>query len=364
MTYPQTPEIIAVGNGCAFRWNAEKQKRREPIVVIFAIPSAVPARWECPANAPHSPGHYGAPSYQPWPACKKNRLSVSVDTLPLVIDGLGIPVEVNKMKQFLQLVQTFMLCFHGRVDGLGPLTLGGDMGLQIFQSDDASLGQKIDGLGKIFEVPNPGVAAPCSGVPALIVVGQQGGKCRGLGLAQFFFYGLNPICQAGDFLPNIPQDVVGLFYAIQEITVLCRYTRDHNKKATAENLLKKLHELSEDDCKKLICDIQRNYHLPWKARTVGEMIAVARQESGVQKLEGHDIMALERFDPEVTHMIVFDVLSRESPIGDKGERMRLFLTEAGYKKALENQGRSFIRILNHAKVSQGHLRYDRPDGER
>ena len=26
VTYPQTPEIIAVGNGCAFRWNAEKSK--------------------------------------------------------------------------------------------------------------------------------------------------------------------------------------------------------------------------------------------------------------------------------------------------------------------------------------------------
>ena len=96
----------------------------------------------------------------------------------------------------------------------------------------------------------------------------------------------------------------------------------------AENLLKKLRELSENDCREMICDIQKNYHLPQKAKTVGEMIAVARQESGAQKLEGHDIMALERFDPEVRHMIVFDVLSGESPIGDKGHRMRLFLTEA------------------------------------
>ena len=149
--------------------------------------------------------------------------------------------------------------------------------------------------------------------------------------------------------------------AIQEIAMLCRYTRDYDIKATAENLLKKLRELSEDDCRELICDIQRNYRLPWKARTVGEMIAVARQESGARKLEGHDIMALERFDPEVTHMIVFDVLSGESPVGDKGHRMRLFLTEAGYEKALENQDKSFIQILNHAKVVQGHLQYDRPD---
>ena len=61
-------------------------------------------------------------------------------------------------------------------------------------------------------------------------------------------------------------------------------------------------------------------------------------------------------------MIVFDVLSGEASIGDKGDRMRLFLTGAG-KKALENQVRSFIQILNHAKVSQGHLRYDQLDRE-
>lgn len=151
--------------------------------------------------------------------------------------------------------------------------------------------------------------------------------------------------------------------AIQEIAIFCRHTHDSNKRNIAENLLKKLRELSENDCREMICDIQKNYRLPWKARTVGEMIAVARQESGARKLEGHDIMALERFDPEVAHMIVLDVLSRESHIGDKGDRMRLFLTEAGYKKALEDQGRSFIQILNHAKVSQGHLRYDQPDGE-
>ena len=120
--------------------------------------------------------------------------------------------------------------------------------------------------------------------------------------------------------------------AIQEIAMLCQYTRDHDKRATAENLLKKLRELSEDDCRELIRDIQRNYRLPWKARTVGEMIAVARQESGARKLEGHDIMALERFDPKVTHMIVFDVLSDEASMGDKRYRMRLFSTKAGCKR--------------------------------
>ena len=156
-------------------------------------------------------------------------------------------------------------------------------------------------------------------------------------------------------------EVCRRYDAIQQIAVFCQYARDHGKRVTAENLLKKLRELSEDDCRELICDIQRNYHLPWKARTVGEMIAVARQESGARKLEGHDIMALERFDPEVSHMIVFDVLSGEASIGDKDNRMRLFLTESGYKKALESQSKAFIQILNHAGVIQGHLRYDRTD---
>ena len=97
--------------------------------------------------------------------------------------------------------------------------------------------------------------------------------------------------------------------------------------------------------------------------TIGEMLAEARQKSGAQKLAGHDIMALERFDPDTRHMIVFDVLSNDSPMGWKGEKMRLFLTEAGYGKALENQEKGFIRIRNHAKVRRGDLLYDRRDRE-
>ena len=113
------------------------------------------------------------------------------------------------------------------------------------------------------------------------------------------------------------------------------------------------------------CDDTRlpSLRLPGKARTIGEMLAEARQQSGAQKMTGHDIMALERFDPDTRHMIVFDVLSHESPIGYKGDKMRLFLTEAGYGKALENQDKGFIKIKNHAKVIAGNLRYDHKDRE-
>ena len=113
----------------------------------------------------------------------------------------------------------------------------------------------------------------------------------------------------------------------------------------------------------MIREVQTNYHLPDKARTIGEMLEEARQQSGAAKLAGHDIMALERFDPDTRHMIVFDVLSHESPVDWKGEKMRLFLTEAGYGRALENQDKGFIKIRNHAKVLAGNLHYDRKDRE-
>lgn len=46
---------------------------------------------------------------------------------------------------------------------------------------------------------------------------------------------------------------------------------------------------------------------------------------------GHSILALERFMDETRHMIIFDVLSWKSPVGEKGERLRLFLSDVGYR---------------------------------
>lgn len=41
--------------------------------------------------------------------------------------------------------------------------------------------------------------------------------------------------------------------------------------------------------------------------------------------------------------------------------MRLFLSDLGYQRALENQENSYIKILNHAKVIRGDLIYDHKD---
>lgn len=75
-------------------------------------------------------------------------------------------------------------------------------------------------------------------------------------------------------------------------------------------------------------------------------------------MAGHDIMALERFDPDTRHMIVFDVLSHESPMGYKGEQNETVPDRSRVRQGLENQDKGFIKIKNHAKVIAGNLRYD------
>lgn len=126
-----------------------------------------------------------------------------------------------------------------------------------------------------------------------------------------------------------------------------------------DSLMEKLHPLSDKECMETVHDIRKNYRLPQGGRTVGEMIAEARQKSGAEQLKGHDIMALERFDPEVRHMVVFEVLSGDSFAGDKGDRMRLFLTDAGYRKFQDRQETGEIKIEDHMKVTpDGHLYHD------
>ena len=65
-------------------------------------------------------------------------------------------------------------------------------------------------------------------------------------------------------------------------------------------------------------------------KTVGQLMEEMRLKAGAQNYHGHEYMDLERFAEDTRHMIIFDVLTDDSPVGWKGERTRLFLTEAGF----------------------------------
>ena len=94
-------------------------------------------------------------------------------------------------------------------------------------------------------------------------------------------------------------------------------------------------------------------------KTVGQLMEEMRLKAGAREYSGHSYMDLERFAEDTRHMIIFDTLTHDSPIGWEGGRSRAFLTEEGYKKSLERQEQGHIKIVSHAKVRNGHLHYDR-----
>ena len=149
-------------------------------------------------------------------------------------------------------------------------------------------------------------------------------------------------------------------YALMhELLMASRYAKNPDRRRAADSLMDKMRSLTDGECMEIVHDIRKNYHLPKKGRTVGELLAEARQKSGAEQLKGHDIMALERFDPEVRHMVIFEVLSGDSFVGDKGDRMRLFLTDAGYRKFQDRQEKGEIKIEDHMKVTpEGQLLHD------
>ena len=87
---------------------------------------------------------------------------------------------------------------------------------------------------------------------------------------------------------------------LNELYMTVRYSNNSELREAAESLMAKVRVLSDRECMDLVRDIQKNYRLPHPPRTIGERIAEARQQSGAEKLKGHDIMGLERFDPEGT----------------------------------------------------------------
>jgi len=95
--------------------------------------------------------------------------------------------------------------------------------------------------------------------------------------------------------------------------------------------------------------------------TIGELMECKRIQDGAKEYQGHTYMDLARFDEATKHMIIFDVLTNESPVGWKGERNRLYLSDVGYQKALDNQKAGNIKIISHAAVAKGNLYYDHRD---
>ena len=72
-------------------------------------------------------------------------------------------------------------------------------------------------------------------------------------------------------------------------------------------------------------------------------------------IRGHDLLAVERFRDDTRHMIIFDVLTRDSFMGEKDQRLRMFLNDEEYAKAQESQRKGEIKLLRHASIIDGDI---------
>lgn len=74
-------------------------------------------------------------------------------------------------------------------------------------------------------------------------------------------------------------------YAIlHEMLMASRYAKDPDRRKAADILMEKLRPLSDGECMEIVHDIRKNYRLPKEGRTIGEMLAEARQKSGAGQL--------------------------------------------------------------------------------
>ena len=89
-----------------------------------------------------------------------------------------------------------------------------------------------------------------------------------------------------------------------------------------------------------------------RSSTIGDLMERRRILDGAKEYKGHTYLDLARFDDNTKHMIIFDVLTHNSPVGDKGERTRLFLGEVGYQKALAHQKAGDIKIISHSFLEE------------
>lgn len=101
-----------------------------------------------------------------------------------------------------------------------------------------------------------------------------------------------------------------------------------------------------------------------RSSTLGELMERRRIMEGAREYDGHTYFDLMRFDENTRHMIIFDVLTHDAAVGDKGKRTRLYLSDKGYQNALADQQAGNIKIISHAVVAKGNLYYERRDTAR
>jgi len=77
----------------------------------------------------------------------------------------------------------------------------------------------------------------------------------------------------------------------------------------------------------------------------------------IKRIIGQDINHPDRYSSETRHMIVFDVSTEGYPAGTVGERVRVFLSDDGYERAINSEQEGKLTIVRHYYVRNGNLTF-------
>ena len=91
--------------------------------------------------------------------------------------------------------------------------------------------------------------------------------------------------------------------------------------------------------------------------SVMELLAVSREMQNADYIEGDRIQCEKRYEKETAHMIEYLSLDEADSLEKKSRYRRRFLTEAGYRQALERESQGKIRIIRHAGLKGSALEY-------
>ena len=101
-----------------------------------------------------------------------------------------------------------------------------------------------------------------------------------------------------------------------------------------------------------------------EGKTIGQLMEEMRAKAGAQNYHGHGYMDLQRFAEDTRHMIIFDVLTHDSPVGWKGEPA-CFCQIRAMKKlwTVRQRGRSRFSAMQRSEMEICFMttknRYDR-----
>ena len=82
-----------------------------------------------------------------------------------------------------------------------------------------------------------------------------------------------------------------------------------------------------------------------------------RKNKAIMQIGGHGLHGKERFAPDTRHMIVCDITRGEASLTGPGGRIRIFLSDEGYGRAVESEKHGNIVIVRYYRVRNGDLIY-------